>query len=266
MKKVIFLLSMVFVLVSLIGCSDDGDGGNSSPTGIDFSSDDALVNLDSYLAILGTDSDFRIMIASKNNVTSSELTINGNGININSNWTDISLFNEDFTYGVFIDDSMLPETLIIQPGAELDITFKLNGTTYNQEMTVPQVPNVQTQDLDLEKDFTVTWSLSEDPDVQVVNFEGESYFWDDEDEGFDVYTQVDGDSRSHTFAKSNYSQYVLPGLSWYQYGVETINYKSFSKTIIVLSSDNYIEGFGFDEKDSADKILKTNNLIKSIIE
>ncbi len=264
MKKVIYLFSIIFLLASMIGCGDDSNSSSSSPTSVDFSSDDPFSALDSYLFISGTDSEFRIMIATKDNVTSSELTINGNVIDINGNWMDFSQFDQYFSYGILIDNSMIPTELVMDPGTELDIHFNLNGTSYNQVMTLPAKPNVQTQALDLESDFTVNWTLSENAQSQVVDFQCESYFWDDSDDGVWLDAEVSGSTRSYTFSKSNYSQYIIPGYSWYEYGVQAINYKLSGKNIIVLASDDYNEEYSYKNIDTEKKVLKINNLIKAL--
>lgn len=268
MKKIIYLFSIVFLLVSMIGCGDDdsnGSGGSSSTTGVDFSSDDAFNALDSYFVINNIDDGFGIVIATKSNVTSSELIINGNTININDYWLDFSEIEESFAYGLVIDEAMLPETVIFEPGVELDIHFNLNGTTFNNVLTIPFEPNVQEVTLDLESDFTVNWTINQSPQVQVVDLQGESYFWDEEDEGFWLDAEVSGATRSYTFSKSNYSDYILTGLSWYEYGVQAINYNLSGKNIMVLSSENYIEDFNFKNIDTNEKILKTTNLVKSLV-
>lgn len=261
MKKIIFLLVLIIVLVAFIGCSDD-DKKNSSPTGVDFTDDDILENVDYYMFVSGTDYEGQIMIFTKKIVTTSELIINGGMIDINDNWIDVSLYIDEFAYGVNVDESMLPAGLIIEPGTQLDIKLKINGSSYNNVMTVASLPNVALKTLDLGQDFNVTWSLNgADPMTQVVMLEGGSYFGNEEDD-FDKDAQVKGNVRSYTFPKSIYSDYSVTGLDWYDYGVDAINYKKSGKFLLVLVSSDTVENYGNDGKNT--KFIKPSNIFKAI--
>jgi len=265
MKKIILLLSIIFVLAGLFGCKDDNDGGSSSPTGVDFGDDDALEDFGSYIAINGSNSLFRIMILSKKDVTSCELTINGNEIDVNDNWIDFSDFDDDFGFGVVLDDSLLPQSLVFEPGTELDVNFKLNGSSHNYTVTMPSLPGLEEQDFDINKDFTMNWTLDKNPNAQLVYFSGEGSYWVEDDDGIWFDKDVSPSARSYTFSKSLYSDYVVSGLSWYEYGAQTINYKLSKTNILAVYNDSFIEVDNLDKKDTKEQVFKTINLFNSIV-
>ncbi len=261
MKNIIFLLSIILLLASLVGCSDD-DKKSSSITGIDFSSDVALNSLDSFVMINGTDSELKIMLASKVAVTSSELIINGTTIQTTA-WMDFSEMDDVFKFIAAVSEEMLPQTISIEPGAELDISFTINGKSYSYEGKVAHAPNLQVAELDPMEDFTMNWTLAANPNTQVVGLWAESYSWDDEDEGFDLTKEISGDKRSHTFAKSNFSDYVEEGFAWYDYYIEAINYKISGKHIFVLSSDHYRESYDYKQTQES-RFNRASNLIRTL--
>jgi hypothetical protein len=248
MKKFILLLSIVFVLMGLIGllgCSDDDDNNNdSSISGVDLTDDDFISQLDTYMSVSGTDPEFRILISSKNEVTSSELTINDIEININNSWVDVSMYDENLNYVVLLTDEMLPAGLVIAPGSELDIKLEINGVSHNDVMSVAYVPNVEETILDLGQDFTVTWTVDQDPMMQVVSLYGDNYMFGD-GEDFDEDAQLNGTARSYTFSKNIYSGITEIALISYSYGVDTFNYKLTGKHFLALASDNYIDHSSF---------------------
>lgn len=264
MKKIILLLSVVLMFVGflgLVGCSDDDDDNNSSVTGLDFSDDDYFDNLDVYMFVDGTDSEFRIMLASDKLVTSSELIINSNTLSIGDAWVDISSYDEFLNYIVWIDDSMLPDGLVFEPGIELDIKLMVNGSNYNNVLSIPNAPTLEDKTLDLNQDFTVTWTLDQNPMMQVVSLDGGVFLWGEE-EDFDEEVQVNGAVRSHKFSKRIYSDFNDITQISYGYSVETINYAQTGKYILMLTSADYIDKDGFMSKQ--DKSMKIKNLIKSI--
>jgi hypothetical protein len=171
---------------------------------------------------------------------------------------------EDYSYGVVIDDSMLPEALVIEPGSELDILFTINGKSYHQVMNVPLVPTDDSQPFELENDFSVNWSLTADADVQIVSFDAEAWLGSIVDRAFIYDVQVSGDIRSFTFPKNTYSQYTESGFYWFGYGVDTINYKNCGEHMFVTSSEMYIEQYDFKNKEKENKFIKVNKLIKML--
>lgn len=251
MKKLILFLFVVFALFCLIGCGDDDDN-NSSITGVDFTSDDLFEKLDYYLAIIAAkeeDEGSGIIIFSKKDVTSANVNINNTNIPIPEEWIYDGEDEGDFPYFIVVGSWMLPDGVSIEPGAVLDIKLKLNGTNFNNIMTVVNTPVLAEKEFVLTEDFTITWSLANNPMAQIVDLDGESDYWDeneDEDE-FYIVKQLKGDARSHTFSKSNYSQFVVEGLEWYEYSVSAVNYKNFGKAMFMSLSADYVES-GYDEE------------------
>ena len=186
MKKLILFLFVVFALFCLVGCGDDDDN-NSSITGVDFTSDDLFEKLDYYLAILAAEDEeveaSGIIIFSKKEITSAQLTINSTNIPIPEQWIYDGEDNDGFPYFIVVGSWMLPEVTTIEPGSVLDIKLKLNGSNFNNIMTVAHTPIVVEKEFDLTEDFTITWSLEKNPMAQIISLEGESNYWDeDEDE------------------------------------------------------------------------------------
>ena len=249
MKKLILFLFVVFALFCLVGCGDDDNSSSSSLTGVDFTSDNYFEKLDYYLAIVAEEEASGILIFSKKEVTSAQLTINNTNIPIPEEWMYDEDDEEEFPYFIVVGQWILPESIIIQPGAVLNIKLKLNGTNFNNIMTVAHTPIVVEKEFDLTEDFTVTWSLEKNPMAQIVTLEGESNYWDeDEDEDDDLYLvkQLAGEPRSHTFSENDYVQFALVGLEWYEYSVSAVNYKNFGKAMFMSLSADYVES-GYDD-------------------
>lgn len=254
MKKFIVILSVVFVLLALVvGCSDDKDK-NSSPTGVDFTDDNFFDQLDYYIAVVVDEEESVLMIMSENEVTSSELMINNVNIPIQNSWIEMP-YDSALPFTLFLDGSMLPESLNLNPGTVLNIKLKINGVTLNNSINVTHIPQIVEKALDVTKDFKLSWTLGANPMQQIATLYGASMLMDYEE--FYVDKQLNGEARSYTFSKSNYSDFVETGVDWYEYSVDAINYKLSAKAMFMSLSSSYIESdYGYRTNNKFNRVSR----------
>ena len=256
MRKFIIMITLVFILMSVVSCSDGND--SNSLTGVELT-EDLFEELDSYLYLITDEERPYIVIGSKEEVMDGELIIDSLQIDILNNWDDLSDYDDVFPYLLTIRNDMLPEELIIVPGKEMDVKLTINGVSHNGLINVPSFPILAEQELDATKDFTMTWSLDDDAREQTVKLQG----WTSvsgEYTFFDVFRQISGKARSYTFSKSNYREFVETGIDGCFYNVSAMNYKISDKHLLLSRADCYISQ-GLDSRVEK-KFKKARELVR----
>lgn len=253
MKKFIVIFSVLVMLLAIIGCSDDNDK-TSSPTGVDFTDDDFFDQLDYYVAIAVDEEESALMIMSKIAVTSSELMINNVNVDIQNSWIEMP-YESELPFALYLDESVLPEALTLAPGTVMNFKLKINGVNINNSITVAFIPQIEEMAFDVTKDFKLSWALEANPMQQIATLYGASMLMDYEE--FYVDKQLNGEARSYTFSKSNYSDFVETGVDWYEYSVDAINYKLSAKAMFMSLSSSYIESdYGYRTNNKFNRVSR----------
>lgn len=122
-----------------------------------------------------------------------------------------------------------------------DYLFTKNGKTYSGSILDPQAPSINIAQLDLNNDYSFSWTASPKPKHYLLNIN----FLDDTP---DIFVQLSGNKRSYNVDKTPWigQEYYLFNL-W----MSSINYRLHGKDLIVMKGSgnvgHWVKSFTDDE-------------------
>ncbi len=217
--KLLLCLSLGFLVLSC-GSSSNNDGDESPDFSdlpfdalLDGSVSYAIITLDEY------DGDFEAYVIINIIEDHESVTMSIDG-------TSVELFGFG---GSYFGDADLT------PAQNLSLELTVDGSSTTGSITLPDM--LQTSfpsEFDFNSDFTISWSIEDDPDYFVTQIDIDY----DDDPVFDI-NLLNGNQRSHTFSQSIYS-----GLSWddvweVDVGVTAMNSQIIDGIVFIGAFDRY---------------------------
>ncbi len=249
-KFLLFLVALVLALV-LVSCSDDDD--SSSTTGLDFTNDNWVDDIDYYIIY-----DYQageIVVQTDKDVETSGMNVNGHQIFLNE-WE----YDEDEDFAWFpwyTTAAQLTEyeDLSFTEGAELEFTLSINGNENSATVKVPTMPQVTFPEIDLTSDYVLEWTSIDDPEVQVVDFELDLFdeLGDYDFEYVEVLEQLSGSVRDFTISSDNYSDYSDWTVEDYYISVDSANYSKSGKFMVLIVNSDVNSTYDWDKCERRNK-------------
>lgn len=257
MKIFIKLIIIGLLLIIVLACSEDKKDKVTEPTGYDFTTTEWSDDVDYYFLITNINGfePFPIRLYSKQEVFSSELTINNISIETEGKWTRI----DDYIFSwecVFLQ-SDLQNPIYYECGNTFIVSLTINGENLVTTTSLPDLVTLNYSSFSSDEDFIASWQQNNDPMASTAAF----FLFDSEDCFYDEYISLSPSKRTCVFSKENYCDFDMTDLETYSFGIDSFNYDQ--KDNFILLAYHYSGGSMIYESKST--IERAESLLKEAL-
>lgn len=139
----------------------------------------------------------------------------------------------------------------LTPGSNISYDIRVDGKTFASTIKAPEAPVLNCPNFDPESDYSFTWTLSEDPNKQIL-----SYGFMGSDDNKTGYKELSASRRSYTIPKTDWQN--LGNLTFAFLKVMATNFKTHTNCYVSASYDagHHIIGIGKRDASPQSQALK----------